>query len=382
MTAGPGGSATGAFAAASAGGSSVGLAPNAPGRLGDAVPADALLGYLGALLRWRQDRRAELDRLDQTSLRSGQPDSFSGDLVLAMSLWQSTSDRVDAIETAWDSGRADRTAREKISQLVWGRLDSGLGTGFAISFVEACRLSDAIVAQLRTRLALDPATGDTAARLTAVRAQLERCRELADPVTLTKLARLRGRLDDLAEQVGRGADVTGPVRVLENEAAVIERDLIVAAGRRTNAVRDRERAAELVASLQAREAPLRELAARCRDRIADPPRLGIPDVTALGPVPTDVTALTDYLHRLERVSEAMTMAERSYAAPLAERDDLRGLLDGYRAMAQVRQKPEPALEEAYQRARTALWTAPCNLSVARGLVAVYQAMVHGGGART
>ena len=376
-----GSAASGPFAAAAAGGSSVGLAPNAPGRLGEAIEADALLGYLGALARWRQHRKVELDRLDAAALTSGEPDSYTGDLVLAMSLWQSISDRADAIETGWDSGRADRTGRQKLSQLIWGRLDAGLGAGFAISFVEACRLSDAIVAQLRTRLALDPATADTAARLTAIRAQLERCRELADQPTTARLDRLRSRVAALVEQAGRGADVAGPVRVLESEAALIERDLIVAAGRRTSAGRDRDRAVELLAGLRSRQQPLRELAARCQDRIADPPRLAIPDLDAVGPVPTDPAAVPDYLTRLSRVGEAITLAERSYSAPLAERDELRGRLDGYRAMASARRDTDPALEQAYQQARTVLWTAPCNLSVARGQVAVYQAMVHGGGAR-
>lgn len=402
MTTGPlGGPSAGAFAAASAGGSTAGLAPNAPGRLGDTLSADALVGYLGALLRWRDDRRAELDRLDAAALTAKEPDSYTGDLVLAMSLWQAITDRSDEIVRIWDSGRANATERERISQLVWGRLDSGLGGGLAVTFVEACRLSDAIVAQLRTRLALDPATADTAARLTAVRAQLERCRDQADAAVLKQIGTLRDRADRLAEQVGRGADVAGPVRVLEDESNRLERDLIVAAGRRTNAAREREEAAArqireqaaaaerealtraeataLLARLREREAPLVALAERCRDRIANPPRLGVPRVEALGPLPDDPAAVTDFLARLHRVEEAMTFAEKAYAAPLNERDELRGRLDGYRAMAQARgEGADPQLDQAYQAARATLWSAPCDLTVARAQVAVYQAMVHGG----
>lgn len=413
MSSGPvGGSAAGAFTAAAAGGSTVGLAPNAPGRLGQAVSADALFGYLGALTRWRDDRRAELDRLDAAALTATDPDSYSGDLVLALSLWQAISDRCDEIVRIWDSGRANATERERISQLVWGRLDSGLGGGLAVTFVEACRLSDAIVSQLRTRLALDPATADTAARLTAVRAQLERCRELADADVLRQIEKLRGRADRLAEQVGRGADVAGPVRVLEEESNRLERDLIVAAGRVANAKREREEAAEreardrretaeraareareaaellarnrseataLLARLQAREPELTALAERCRDRIVDPPRLGVPKVEVLGPVPADDAAMPAYLARLHRVDEAMTVVEQAYGAPLAERDELRGRLDGYRAMARARgEGADPALDQAYQAARSTLWSAPCDLTVARAQVAVYQSMVHGG----
>ncbi len=402
MTTGPmGGPAAGAFAAAAAGGSSVGLAPNAPGRLGDTLSADTLVGYLGALLRWRDDRKAELDRLDAAALSSTEPDSYTGDLVLAMSLWQAITDRSDAIVAIWDSGRANATERERISQLIWGRLDSGLGGGLAVTFVEACRLSDAIVSQLRTRLALDPATADTAARLTAVRAQLERCRDQADAEVLKQITKLRERADRLAEQVGRGADVAGPVRLLEDESNRLERDLIVAAGRRTNAAREREETAErlareqtaaaerlalaraeataLLTRLRDREAPLLALAQRCRDRIADPPRFGVPRVEALGPLPDDPAEVPGFLARLHLVDQAMTMAERAYAAPLDERDELRGRLDGYRAMARARgEDGDPQLEQAYQAARSTLWSAPCDLTVARAQVAVFQAMVHGG----
>ena len=67
---------------------------------------------------------------------------------------------------------------------------------------------------------------------------------------------------------------------------------------------------------------MRALADRARAGVAPAPTLGIPDVSALGEVPGDPTELTAYLGRLERVDRALTVAQTTYAAALARRDDL------------------------------------------------------------
>ena len=357
------------------------LAPAAPGRIGVTPSFDELLPYLDAVGTWLAHRKDELDRLDAAALRSADPQAYTSDVVLAMSLWQAAGDRTQAILAVWDSGRADRAGRDRIAQLIWGRLDAGLGAGLAVSFVEACRLSDALTGQLRARLALDPAAAEAPERLAAVRAELERCREMdagpaADPAMRARLDRLGTRLAELTRRAGMGADITGPLRELEGEAAVAERDLIVAVAGLRNLARDRERARELVNGLLERGQSVRELARRCADRIVAPPRLAVPDVSALGPVPEDRAQLTAYLGRLDQVRRAMDLAEATYAAPLAERNELRGRIDGYRAMAVSQGRAEdPALSGAYQAARAVLWTAPCDLSVARQLVSGYQSLV-------
>ncbi len=147
-------------------------APEAPGRLGEAIPAADLLAYLGALETWLDERRTELDRLDAAAQAAATPDAYTADLVLALSLWQAIRSRADEIRPVWDSGRADAVAREKISQLLWGRLDSGSGAAL-VSLVEAVKLCDALVVQLRTRLSFDPHTADQVARLRGVRAELD-----------------------------------------------------------------------------------------------------------------------------------------------------------------------------------------------------------------
>ena len=100
-------------------------APAAPGRLGEPVDGDALLRYLDALHEWRGLRKQELDRIDAAALRSSNADEYTADLSLAMAMWQSVTDRLEQLTRTWDSGRADRKAREDMSRLIWS---TGAGT--------------------------------------------------------------------------------------------------------------------------------------------------------------------------------------------------------------------------------------------------------------
>lgn len=367
------------------------MAPVAPGRLGAAAPVDALRRYLDELGRWRGARRAELDRLDEAALRATDPDSYTGDITLSMALWQSCSDRYDQLVQAWDSGRADQLARERMSQLIWGRLDSGagLGAGFAVSLVDACRLSDALAAQLRARLSFDPRAADSAARVAALRAAMERLRALAeaDPGSVGIVQRLTARVEDLAGAAARGGDVAGPLQVLEADAARAERDLIVTTATRREAERDRERQAEALVrdrvramneltALEHRQQSLLDLADRCAHRITLAPRLAVPEPEALGPVPTDRVALDAFLAKLSTVVRAMDHVERAYSAPLAELEELQGRLDAYRVMASRTGKDaDRQVNAAGQLARSALQAVPCDLDSARTLIAQFQALV-------
>ena len=88
------------------------------------------------------------------------------------------ADRYEQLQRVWDSGRVGVTEREKLSSLIWGRLDAAYDTsGLAVSLPEACRLSDALVSQLRVRLGLDVSALETTDRIADLRAQLERIRD-------------------------------------------------------------------------------------------------------------------------------------------------------------------------------------------------------------
>lgn len=380
-------------------------APAAPGRLGQPLVAQEALRYLEALGEWRDQRKGELDLLDQAALEAPDQAAFTGDMLLSMALWKAVADRHDLLLATWDSGRVGQTELERLSTLVWGRLDAtvisrpgasaaapvGAGAGaLAVSLPEACRLSDALAASLRARLGIDPSQADIQARVRTLRASVERVRDLVDrepaqahAAASSMLSRLDARIADVLSRVQRGADVGGLLGPLEHDAARAERDLIVGASNRRADAHDEARARALRAELEARGAALRDLAARCVAQVAPAPRLAVPDVSALGPVPTDPAAVDAYLVRLDAVGRAMTVAQDAYASALSERDELRGRLGAYAAKAASLGGSSTSsgwdldaasdLEELERRGVDTLDREPVDLDRARALVAAYQA---------
>jgi hypothetical protein len=418
------------------------IAPQPPGSMGAALSPEDALGYLEALGTWRDQRRGELDRLDEAALAATDGDLVSGmtagrtasttsgmtgnkapagatgitgltgDILLSMALWKAVADRHDLLVATWDSGRVGAAERERLSTLIWGRLDATLDPrlaqrpdvpsssgALAVSLPEAMRLSDALAASLRARLALDPADADVTSRLRHLRAQLERVRDLVTSApqetreaSSRKLAKLDQRLQEMAEKAKRGADVGGLVGPLEADGARIERDLIVGSATRAEAARDVSRARDLRAELEARGAAIRDLAARCVAAVNPAPKLAVPDVAALGPVPQSAAEVGPYLTRLSMVSRALNLAQAAYSAALGERDELRGRLEAY-AIKATRMGSGPVrkgaiatgatgtgsdeadddLGELFRRAQEVLGAEPVDLTRARALVAAHQA---------
>lgn len=363
-------------------------APPAPGRLGEALEPEAALAYLVDLGDWLGRRRSELDALDAEVLAAPDPARYTGDITLAMTLWQAVADREQQLRTVWDSGRVGRDERERMATLIWGRRDAtgpGRGPGqpgspLALSVPEACRLSDAVVGELRERLGLDPSGVQTNARINALRAQLERLRDQAalEPVgsprqrSATHVAALAARLDGAVDKAGRGGDVGGILGPLEVEAATLERDLIVGGARRREAgalvARVRTHRAELVARADA----LRTIAQRCVETVEDAPRYAVPDVAALGPLPNTAAALTAYEKRLDLVGRAVDVAEQAYTRPLRAHDDRDARLAALRVTAEaVGRANEPDLQRAYAMARAALDARPSRPALAEQLVTLY-----------
>ena len=380
-------------------------APAAPGRLGRPFDPQDALRYLEGLGTWRDERKAELDLLDEAALRAVDGAAYTGDLLLSMALWKAVADRHDLLVATWDSGRVGTTELERLSTLIWGRLDAAKlspppaspgaaaagghhvpAGALAVSLPEACRLSDALAASLRARLGIDPSEADLQARIRALRASVERVRDLVDrepardrAAASSMLDRLDARTADVLARAQRGADVGGLLGPLEQDTARAERDLIVRASNRRTHAHDEATARALRAQLEARGAALRDLAARCVAQVAPAPRLAVPDVSALGPVPADPAAVDAYLVRLDAVGRAMTMAQDAYASALSERDELRGALGAYAAKAAARPGSPGSdlaaadLAELERRAGESLDRQPADLVRARALVAAYLA---------
>lgn len=324
-------------------------APSAPGRIGEPVDPQAMRGYLDALHDWLAERRTELDALDAAILDPSRPTAtgvadrgqLTGDVMLSLALWKAVQDRYDLLLATWDSGRVGPAERERLSSLLWGRLDATLDPSMlaraqqrgttvdqlALSLPEACRLSDALAAQLRSRLQLDPDTDAVIARIRALRAQMERIRDQvalepaglrADPQQAAR--QLSSRLDEIVAKQTRGGDVGGLVGPLEIDAARTERDLIVSSATRRQNSGKVARARELRQDLEDREAGLTALVQRCVQTVRPAPKYAVPDVDALGPVPNTPAALDDYLTRLDRVSQAMQVVQHAYSGALGEHE--------------------------------------------------------------
>ncbi|MHB8275961.1 MAG: hypothetical protein ACYDC9_14600 [Dermatophilaceae bacterium] len=391
------------------------ITPDPPGRIGTAISPEDALHYLEALGTWRDQRRAELDRLDEAALTAADGDAMTGrasvtgltgDVMLSMALWKAVADRHDLLVATWDSGRVGPVERERLATLIWGRLDAALDPqmarrpdvpsssgALAVSLPEAMRLSDALAASLRARLSLDPSDADVTSRVRQLRAQLERVRDLVADEPLDsrdrfshKLVKLDERLGEIVEKAKRGADVGGLVGPLEADAARVERDLIVGSATRAAAVRDATRAQTLRTELEARGAAIRDLAARCVASVTPAPRLAVPDVVALGPVPQAPADVDAYLARLATVSRALNLAHAAYASALDERDELRGRLEAYAIKATRVAGNSSAtgintgagaanddLAELFRRAQEVLREEPADMARARALVAAHQA---------
>ena len=381
MTLSPGSAAGGA-----AGPSALAVAPSAPGRLGEPLALDAARTYLLDLGRWRDARKRELDLIDAAALRASEPELYTPDVTLSMSLWQAVDDRYRELLRLWDDGRVDGIGRDQLSQLVWGRLASG---GLGVNVVEATRLSDALAAQLRARLAFDPRAAESGARVAALRASLERIRELVkqEPAWAPQVEMLATRTDDIAARAVRGGDVTVELSTLETDAARAERDLVVTTARRRNEARaaeraaaalvtDRVRAENEVAALSRREDQARALVADVVRQVSDAPRFAVPDVEALGPVPQDRAGLDDYLRRLSDVARALQTVEAAYGNALREREELIGLFGGYATRAaRTGRGADAEIARVGALARAALEAAPIRLADARALVSRYVDLV-------
>jgi hypothetical protein len=356
-------------------------APVAPGQMGSTLDARAAEVYVGELRRWRDARRRELDELDKAALQAATGSAATGDILLSMALWKAVSDRYELLLATWNSGRVGVTELTRMSTLIWGRLDASTASGLSVSLPEACRLSDALLSQLRVKLGLDPSGLEITERIRQLRAQMERIREQIDlepagaaqQQAALEQSRLARRLKELADKAGRGGDVAGLLGPLEIDASTFERDLIVGGARRRDTAALVQRAREQRADLEAREAALQSIVEECIRRVDPAPRYAVPDSAALGELPNTRDKLENYLRRLDQVSRAMTIAQTAYAKALEDHEELGSRLEAYRAKALATGVAEvPDVAQAYQLARNALNEKPSRMTLAKQLVTVYQ----------
>jgi hypothetical protein len=211
--------------------------------------------------------------------------------------------------------------------------------------------------------------------LATAEADLGRLREVlnSDPLALSRRDHLdAARFDRLQNQTAAVVSrVSELVRLRDNadqRIAAAKAAFSAAQDARQEAVAARERAVAKIAAAAAAP-PLPEV-----DSLAG--RLAALDgLRAAG----RLAGLSAELDAIERGAAATARqcreAEREAVALLDRRDELRGLLDGYRARATRLGADSADLQASYQHARALLWTAPCDLSASADAVTTYQQAV-------
>jgi hypothetical protein len=240
--------------------------------------------------------------------------------------------------------------------------------------------------------AAEQAWNDVAGKLDSAAADLSGVEVLGDQDLAAELAEVQAELDRLrgllnADLLGGQANPAAADRLLDRAAAVAARSAGLAR------VRDgaRQRIAAVTAAADAARAA-REDAAEARLRAAA-------KFTSVPAVPADRTDLSARIAALDtlltagrwtRLSSELDLiegelasatsnfrnTERTVAALLSRRDELRGLLDAYKAKAaRLGAAEDPGLVARYGQARELLWTAPCDLNAAAAAVNRFQQAV-------
>ena len=350
-------------------------APEAPGRLGEPIPAPELLRYLSGLEAWLANRRTELDRLDQAAQASPASESYTDDVLLALTMWQAIRSRTDELVVVWDSGRADAVdAREDVAA---GLGPAGLGAGRRAGVAGRGR---------------DPVRRDdlAGARAAVVRPGHRRpgvaaARSAGGPRPLRGPGRRRHGLPradrDPAHAGAEARRAGGPRRGHLRTA------------RRARGARGPGRARPHragVAAAHAREGPRRRpghdgragdrasrrctswpsgAAARSRTRPSSPCRT----CPASAPCRTRRTELDAFVDRLAAVGRAFDAVADAYSKPLRERAELRYRLEGARAAADANgRSASPTVRSGYDEARAVVAQTPCDLTLTRFLVEQYE----------
>ncbi len=362
------------------------VTPRAPGKIGEAATPEEVMEYLAQLGEWLTSRRQELAVIDTAILRSPDRAALTNDIALALSVWQAIKNRYDALLGAWDSGRVAQTELLEISTLIWGRMETSDKQGpeqlrsTAMSLPEACRMSDALTSQLRTKLAVGPNAAAFTARVAGLRAQLDRIRDqiaheppAQQPNAQQILDRFAARLATVSDKVARGGDVGGMLSALEVDAARFERDLIVTQGKRRENLAKLNQARARRAELEDREGQLAELVARCARIVTPTPNYAVPNVAALGAVPNTPGELDRYLAKLDQVTRAMDVVHTAYTKAIQDRDELELALQGLRLK-------QAAADDTAARvgdlAAEVLSYRPCPVPVAAHLVDAYREALH------
>jgi hypothetical protein len=292
-------------------------------------------------------------RLPRAPVPLGERDLTAGaDVPLTL------AETVAAMKRAFPPLAAEVTAAET----VWNETSEGMR-----------QVDDCLDAARRQSARL--ADGELADGLAQAEVGLRQLRERlnSDPLSLWRHDQVdTGQLDRLKEQaaavVARSAALTRSIEQADQRIAEVSATVSAATEAWQDATAARERAAArvLVAALD----PLPDIS-------GFDGRLG--DLAALKAAGrwTRLDSELDLLGKLAAAAlRQCREAEQAATGLLGKREELRGLLDAYRAKAgRLGAAEDTALDASYRQAHDLLWTAPCDLAVAGAAVTGYQQAV-------
>jgi hypothetical protein len=353
-------------------------APPPPAEPGMAPPDEATGRFLSDLASWRLRREHELRALDQLTRTHADRDSLNTDVTASMTLYHAIAQRHDLLLATWEDVRDGAGEREWLAQLIWGVLEApdGDAGALALPLPDALRLSDALAASLRARVEVEEDVS-LEHRVSGLEAEAARVRQDLEANPTQAPEDLPHRLEQIESDVARaqrdGAGLTD-VGAIESRLAAVDRALIVSAVSQAHEHADREQAESERAHLVARGEAVRSLAERVLNSIQPAPRLGIPDVTALGQVPEGEDELAAYVANLERVGRALDQAHATYAAALAQYADLADRAERLaKTLAGCGAPTSVDLAGMLTAAKESLHTRPADIQRASALIAAQEA---------
>jgi len=287
--------------------------------------AGQMLTYLGQLGTWIDDSRRDLDRLDNKFQAAGQTQGVQ-DIAMTLTVWQAIQARYADLNRTWDSGRVTDQDLKKLAVMIWSNLNDMLtpgttlnaGGGLNLSLPEACRMLEALIAQLSSKYQLAPVPTETSARIASLLAQVERIRDQSalDPpqartIADAEIADLASDVQTLIDKAERGGDIGGILGPLEVRAAQMERDLIVGHAERAMLAGKMDQARSRRAALAGREEAIWNLVRKTRASVHPAPKYAVPHVEALGEIPATAEELDAYLAKLDQVSQAFDIVQNA-----------------------------------------------------------------------
>jgi hypothetical protein len=327
------------------------------------------------LQQWQQWLDNATDRLMDVDARSASGDDrVRLDIAAAFVCRKAIAARVDAMRA--NGGDASRLSEQPVVD------DQGDRVGDDLP--QAAQLLTAVLERVESALAAhETSAHQLASDAMSADADLAVAERLAVDLGqyVQRVAGVRAQVDAAGRApaaLHAAAAAAHDVRD-ELEAMAVDRDRLL---ERWSAI------GSTIEQLRNRERDVRLVVERCREKVRPLPVLAVPSVDAIGvpasldelramPWPAARAAMQPVLDRVGRLDDAFEQVELRFAAVLAQRDDLRGLLQSFRDKAGGSGLAEhPDLEPMFRTAERELWSAPCDVERAQGLVAEYTAAVN------